>query len=69
MELLSLSRSDTIIVRGKKRHDIMLCLSSDDGEEGRIQMNKVARNNLRVKWGDVVSAGVVLLGTVHNKSS
>jgi len=30
-------------------------LSSDDVEEGRIQVNKVARNNLRVKLGDVVN--------------
>ena len=27
----------------------------DDVEEGRIQMNKVARNNLRVKLGDLVN--------------
>jgi transitional endoplasmic reticulum ATPase len=30
-------------------------LSSDDVEEGRIQVNKVARNNLRVKLGDLVN--------------
>ena len=43
------------IVRGKKRRDtVLICLSSDDVEEGRIQMNKVARNNLRVKLGDLV---------------
>ena len=41
---------------GKKRRDtVLICLSSDDVEEGRIQMNKVARNNLRVKLGDVVN--------------
>jgi len=41
---------------GKKRRDtVLICLSSDDVEEGRIQMNKVARNNLRVKLGDLVS--------------
>ncbi|KAF9241398.1 P-loop containing nucleoside triphosphate hydrolase protein [Melanogaster broomeanus] len=56
METLSLFRGDTIIVRGKKRRDtVLICLSSDDIEEGRIQMNKVARNNLRVKLGDVVN--------------
>ncbi|PPQ73003.1 hypothetical protein CVT26_014679 [Gymnopilus dilepis] len=65
MELLQLFRGDTIIVRdhrdtdelysGKKRRDtVLICLSSDDVEEGRIQMNKVARNNLRVKLGDLV---------------
>jgi transitional endoplasmic reticulum ATPase len=41
---------------GKKRRDtVLICLSSDDVEEGRIQMNKVARNNLRVKLGDLVT--------------
>lgn len=32
---------------------VLICLSSDDVDEGKIQMNKVARNNLRVKLGDV----------------
>jgi transitional endoplasmic reticulum ATPase len=41
---------------GKKRRDtVLICLSSDDVEEGRIQVNKVARNNLRVKLGDLVT--------------
>ncbi|GJE99275.1 AAA family ATPase [Phanerochaete sordida] len=55
MEALQLFRGDTIIVRGKKRRDtVLICLSSDDVEEGKIQVNKVARNNLRVKLGDLV---------------
>lgn len=42
--------------RGKKRRDtVLICLSSDDVEEGRIQINKVARNNLRVKLADLVN--------------
>ncbi|KAF8176669.1 hypothetical protein K438DRAFT_1419323, partial [Mycena galopus ATCC 62051] len=50
-----LFRGDTVIVRGKKRRDTVLtCLSLDDVEEGRIQVNKVARNNLRVKLGNLV---------------
>ncbi|KAG9313186.1 P-loop containing nucleoside triphosphate hydrolase protein [Chiua virens] len=56
METLSLFRGDTVIVRGKKRRDtVLICLSSDEVEEGRIQLNKVARNNLRVKLGDLVN--------------
>ncbi|KAI0766021.1 P-loop containing nucleoside triphosphate hydrolase protein [Irpex lacteus] len=55
MDALQLFRGDTIIVRGKKRRDtVLICLSSDDVEEGKIQVNKVARNNLRVKLGDLV---------------
>jgi len=42
------------VFSGKKRRDtVLIVLSSDDVEEGKIQMNKVARNNLRVKLGDV----------------
>lgn len=45
-----------MVCRGKKRRDtVLICLSSDDVEEGRIQVNKVARNNLRVKLGDLVN--------------
>jgi transitional endoplasmic reticulum ATPase len=45
-----------MLCRGKKRRDtVLICLSSDDVEEGRIQVNKVARNNLRVKLGDLVN--------------
>ncbi|KAJ7474610.1 hypothetical protein B0H11DRAFT_2235982 [Mycena galericulata] len=53
MEILDLFRGDTIIIHGKKRCDtVLICLSSDDVEEGRIQMNEVPRNNLRVKLGN-----------------
>jgi transitional endoplasmic reticulum ATPase len=46
----------TYLCSGKKRRDtVLICLSSDDVEEGRIQVNKVARNNLRVKLGDLVN--------------
>jgi transitional endoplasmic reticulum ATPase len=56
MEILQLFRGDTITVRGKKRRDtVLICISSDDVEEGRIQINKVARNNVRVKLGDLVN--------------
>ncbi|KAJ9103896.1 AAA ATPase cdc48 [Naganishia friedmannii] len=54
MDTLGLFRGDTIIIRGKKRKDtVLICLSSDDVEEGKIALNKVARNNLRVKLGDL----------------
>lgn len=49
------SASDTV-ASGKKRKDtVLICLSDDNVEEGRIQMNKVARHNLRVKLGDLVN--------------
>ena len=49
--------------RGKKRRDtVLICLASEDGsvEEGKVQMNKVARNNMRVKLGDVVNGHLCL---------
>lgn len=57
LDFTSLFKPNLIdIASGKKRRDtVLICLSSDDVEEGRIQMNKVARNNLRVKLGDVVN--------------
>ncbi|KAJ7820801.1 cell division control protein-like protein [Mycena leptocephala] len=48
MEILGLFRGDTIYCP-KRRDTVLICLSSDDVEEGRIQVNKVACNNLRVK--------------------
>ena len=38
----------------RRRHTVLVCLGSDDVDEGRIQLNKVARNNVSVKWGDHV---------------
>ncbi|KAI9636171.1 P-loop containing nucleoside triphosphate hydrolase protein [Dioszegia hungarica] len=55
MEALGLFRGDTVIVRGKKRRDtVLICLSQDDIEEGKIAMNKVARGNCAIKLGDSV---------------
>ncbi|KAH8116373.1 AAA ATPase [Phellopilus nigrolimitatus] len=56
MERLGLFRGDTVLVRGKKRRDtVLICLAGEEDqvEEGKVQMNKVARNNLRIKLGDL----------------
>ena len=56
MAPVSYRRAFTPILSGKKRRDtVLICLSDDGVEEGRIQLNKVARNNLRVKLGDLVN--------------
>ncbi|KZV88476.1 hypothetical protein EXIGLDRAFT_772672 [Exidia glandulosa HHB12029] len=39
----------------KRRDTVPICLSSTDVDEGKIQLNKVARNNLRIKLGDLCS--------------
>ncbi|KAK7041277.1 cell division cycle protein 48-like protein [Favolaschia claudopus] len=55
MEVLGLFRGRTVTIRGKQRRNtVLISLSSDDVEEGRVQLNKFARSNLRVKLGDLV---------------
>ncbi|XP_042054259.1 cell division control protein 48 homolog E-like [Salvia splendens] len=56
MEKLQLFRGDTILIKGKKRKDtVCIALADDTCDEPKIRMNKVVRNNLRVRLGDVVS--------------
>ena len=56
MEELGLFRGDTILLRGKKRRDtVLIVLSDEETEDAKIRLNRVARNNLRVKLGDMVS--------------
>lgn len=53
---LDLFRGDTILIKGKKRKDtILVVLSDDECEEGKIRLNKVVRKNLKVRLGDIVS--------------
>ncbi|KAJ3278477.1 AAA ATPase cdc48 [Borealophlyctis nickersoniae] len=56
MEQLQLFRGDTVLLKGKKRRDtVLIVLADDDVEPSKIRVNKVVRNNLRVRLGDVVS--------------
>ncbi|KAI8823782.1 P-loop containing nucleoside triphosphate hydrolase protein [Fimicolochytrium jonesii] len=56
IEQLNLFRGDTVLLKGKKRKDTVLMVLSDDNvEPSKIRLNKVVRNNLRVRLGDVVS--------------
>lgn len=56
LERLSLFRSDTVLLKGKRRREtVAIVLASETCEDGKIQMNKVVRNNLRVRLGDIVS--------------
>jgi len=56
MESLGLFRGDTVKLVGKKKRKdtICICLSDEECDKGKIKMNKVVRNNLRVKLSDVV---------------
>jgi len=54
MEELQLFRGDTVKLIGKKRHDtICIVLSDDTCDKGKIKMNKVVRKNLRLRLGDM----------------
>uniref|UniRef100_A0A3Q3B6P0 Transitional endoplasmic reticulum ATPase n=1 Tax=Kryptolebias marmoratus TaxID=37003 RepID=A0A3Q3B6P0_KRYMA len=55
-EELQLFRGDTVVLKGRKRRQtVCIVLTDDTCGEGRIRMNRVTRNNLRVRLGDVIS--------------
>ena len=59
MDELKIFKGDTVLLKGKKRRDtVCIALSVEDGDslaDDKIRMNKVVRNNLRVRFGDMVS--------------
>jgi transitional endoplasmic reticulum ATPase len=56
MEELKIMRGDTVLLKGKKRKDtVCIALIDEELEDGKIRMNKVVRNNLRVRLGDLVT--------------
>ena len=56
METLQLFRGDTVLVKGKKRRDtVLIVLADDDLDDGSARVNRVVRNNLRVKHGDIIT--------------
>jgi len=55
MDELQLFRADSVIVKGKKRKEtVCVVLSDDTCPVDKVRMNRVVRNNLRVRVGDVV---------------
>lgn len=56
MDELQLFRADSVLLKGKKRRETVAVVLSDDScPNDKIRMNRVVRNNLRVKVGDIVS--------------
>jgi len=56
MDELQLFRGDTVLLKGKKRKQtVCIVLSDENCTDDKIRMNRVVRNNLRVRLGDIVS--------------
>ncbi|RKP17852.1 AAA ATPase [Rozella allomycis CSF55] len=56
LDTLELFSGDTVLVKGKKRRDTVLIVQTDDElEDNKVRLNKVARLNLRVRLGDIVT--------------
>ena len=56
MDTLNFFHGDTVLIKGKKRRDMVCVVVGDDScDNSKVLMNKVVRSNLRVRLGDVVS--------------
>jgi len=56
MDELELFRGDTVLLKGKRRRDTVCIVLAEDGtDDGKLRCNRVVRNNLKVRLGDVVS--------------
>lgn len=56
MDELQLFRGDTVLLKGKRRKEtVCIVLSDDTCPDEKIRMNRIVRNNLRVRLSDVVS--------------
>ncbi|XP_045903327.1 transitional endoplasmic reticulum ATPase [Micropterus dolomieu] len=56
MEELQLFRGDTVVLKGRKcRQTVCIVLTDDTCGDERIRVNRVTRNNLRVRLGDIIS--------------
>lgn len=56
MDKLELFRGDTVLVKGKKRKDtVLIVLIDDELDDGACRVNRVVRNNLRIRLGDLVT--------------
>ena len=55
MDELQLFRGDTVLLKGKRRREtVCIVLSDDNVPNEKIRMNRVVRQNLRVRLADIV---------------
>lgn len=56
MDQLNLFRGDTVLIKGnRKKETVCVAITDDNCQDERIMLNRVVRNNLRVKINDIVS--------------
>merc|ERR1719226_361317 len=56
MEELQLFRGDTVLIKGKKGHEtVCIVLTDETCDDANVRLNKVVRKNLRVRLGDLVT--------------
>jgi len=56
MDELSMFRGDTVLLKGKKRKEtVCIVLADDTIPNGKVRINRVVRNNLRVRLGDIIA--------------
>ena len=58
MDELKIYKAETVLLKGKKRKQTIAIALPDESNEldnGKIRMNKIVRNNIRVRLGDVVA--------------
>jgi transitional endoplasmic reticulum ATPase len=58
LDELKLYSGDTVLLKGKKRHEtVCIAMAVEEGDamtDDKIRINKIVRNNLRVRLGDIV---------------
>lgn len=55
MDELQLFRGDTVLLKGKRRKEsVCIVLSDETCPDEKVRMNRVVRNNLRVRISDIV---------------
>ena len=56
MDELQLFRGDTVVLKGKRKRETLCVVMSDDNlSDDKMLINKIVRNNLRVKLGDTAT--------------
>lgn len=70
MDELSMFRGDTVLLKGKKRKEtVCIVLADETVPNGKVRINRVVRNNLRVRLGDIIAVSACANIQYGKKSS